>query len=144
MNAPSAYSVALANSYMSSDRRKPRTPAQAVYYARRQIARINEWTATLTAETFEADERTRYAVERAFIALGEAIKDLSRSVDLNALDAGGPWREPARFRDFLAHDYDDQVIPTLLWKTITLSLASLDAALERIEPAVGGPFDPDA
>jgi len=93
---------------------------------------------------FEADERTRYAVERAFIALGEAVKDLARLVDLLQLDPTGPWREPARFRDFLAHQYDDQVIPTLLWKTITTDLDALDVALSRVEAALGGPFDPDA
>jgi uncharacterized protein with HEPN domain len=114
-----------------------------VYYARLQIQRITEWTSSLTAEAFESDQRTRYAVERAFIALGEAVKELSRAVDLNALDPGGPWKEPARFRDFLAHDYDDQVIPTLLWKTITTDLGELDAALTRIEALVG-PHNPNA
>ncbi len=98
----------------------------------------------MDAEAFAADERTRYAVERAFIALGEAVKDLAKAVDLNALNPNGPWREPARFRDFLAHDYDDQVIPTLLWKTIGSGLSDLDAALASIERAVGGPFDPNA
>jgi uncharacterized protein with HEPN domain len=101
---------------MSSKQRKPRSPAQAAYYARRQIARILEWTAPLTIDTFQADERTRYAVERAFIALGEAVKELVRTVNLSQLDPNGPWSEPARFRDFLAHDYDDQVIPSLTIK----------------------------
>lgn len=142
--APNACDAAQANSFMSSKRRKPRSPAQAAFYARRQIARIREWTATLSADGFAADERTRYAVERAFIALGEAVKELARAVDLSQLDPSGPWSEPARFRDFLAHDYDDQVVPILLWQTITTDLAHLDAALARVEPQVGGPFDPDA
>ncbi len=128
---------------MSSKRRKPRTPPQAVYYARLQITRINEWTAGSDISSFERDQRTRYAVERAFIAPGEAIKELSKAIDLTALDPGGPWSEPARFRDFLAHDYDDQVVPTLLWKTITTDLADLDAALARLEAHVG-PYDPEA
>jgi uncharacterized protein with HEPN domain len=93
---------------MSSEPRKTRTPAQAVHYARLQIARIDEWTAQLTFDQFQTDQRTRYAVERAFIALGEAIKDLAKSVDLAILDPAGPWSGPARFRDFLAHQYDDQ------------------------------------
>lgn len=129
---------------MSSRRRKARAPALAIYYARRQIARIREWTAPMTANSFQADERTRYAVERAFIALGEAIKDLGRAVNLRQLDPNGPWSEPARFRDFLAHDYDDQVIPSLLWNTITTDLAALDLALARVAAKVGGPVDPDA
>ncbi len=98
----------------------------------------------MDVDSFARDERTRYAVERAFIALGEAVKELAKAVDLNALNPHGPWREPARFRDFLAHDYDDQVIPTLLWNTISTGLSDLDAALLSIESAVGGPFDPNA
>lgn len=127
---------------MSSRPRKVRTPAQAVYYARLQIERIREWTASLTLEQFQNDQRTRYAVERAFIALGEAVKDLAKTVDLPALDPTGPWNEPARFRDFLAHQYDDQVIPTLMWNTITTDLSALDSALVRIESVVG-PYNPD-
>lgn len=128
---------------MSSERRKARTPAQSVYYARLQISRIEEWTKPLTLDQFQDDQRTRYAVERAFIALGEAVKDLAKAIDLHALDPAGPWSEPARFRDFLAHQYDDQVIPALMWNTITTDLSSLDQALARIENAVGGPYDPD-
>ena len=90
----------------------------------------------LDVEAYVADELRRYAVERAFIALGEVIKDLGRVVDLNALDPDGPWKEPARFRDFLAHDYDDQVIPDIVWATISDGLPELARALERIGVAV--------
>ena len=129
---------------MSSEPRKPRPPRQIIRQARLQISRIREWTAPLTAETFTADYRTRYAVERAFIALGEAVKDLARVIDLPALDPNGPWSEPARFRDYLAHDYDDQVIPTLVWNTIATDLSGLDEALARVELTLGGPNDPKA
>lgn len=128
---------------MSSSSRRTRPPAQSVYYARLQISRIKEWTAPLTLDQFEKDQRTRYAVERAFISLGEATKDLAKAADLAALDPNGPWAGPARFRDFLAHKYDDQVIPTLMWNTITTDLSALDEALARIESAVGGPYDPE-
>lgn len=128
---------------MSSKQRKARTPAQSIYYARLQIARINEWTHSLTLDQFQDDQRTRYAVERAFIALGEAVKDLAKATDLPSLDPAGPWSEPARFRDFLAHQYDDQVIPSLMWNTIMTDLLTLDQALARIENAVGGPYNPD-
>jgi hypothetical protein len=30
-----------------------------------------------------------------------------------------------------------------MWNTITTDLSSLDAALARIESAVGGPYDPN-
>ena len=117
---------------MSSDRRKSLPPEAIVERAKQQIILIFEWTAGLDVEAYVADELRRYAVERAFIALGEAIKDLSRIVDLQSLDPGGPWREPARFRDFLAHDYDDQVIPDVVWATISDGLPDLARALERV------------
>jgi uncharacterized protein with HEPN domain len=124
---------------MSSKPRKARTPAQAVYYARLQIARINEWTAALNLDQFQNDQRTRYAVERAFIALGEAIKDLAKGVDLPTLDPTGPWSGPARFRDFLAHQYDDQVIPTLMWNTIRTDLRRSTLRLRGSKARSAGP-----
>lgn len=122
---------------MSSDRRKPLPPEAILERAKQQIALINQWTMGLDVEAYVADELRRYAVERAFIALGEAVKDLSRVVDLHALDPGGPWKEPARFRDFLAHDYDDQVIPDIVWATISDGLPDLARALERVGVALG-------
>lgn len=121
---------------MSSDRRKSLPPEAIVQRAKQQIILIVQWTAGLNVEAYVADELRRYAVERAFIALGEAIKDLSRIVDLQSLDPEGPWREPARFRDFLAHDYDDQVIPDIVWATISDGLPELAAALERVGVAL--------
>ena len=124
---------------MSSDRRKPLPPEAIIERALQQIALINRWTTGLDVEEYVADELRRYAVERAFIALGEAVKDLSRVVDLNTLDPEGPWKEPARFRDFLAHDYDDQVLPDIVWATISDGLPDLEQALTRVDGVLGRP-----
>jgi len=35
-------------------------------------------------------------------------------------------------------------VPSLVWNTITTGLGVLDEALARVEPLIGGPFDPDA
>lgn len=77
--------------------------------ARKRIRQTRDWTQGLTAEDYAANPLLQAAVERNFIAIGEAIRDLARSVDLFALDPTGPWREPIRFRDFLAHTYSDAV-----------------------------------
>ena len=122
---------------MSSDRRKPLPPEAIIDRAKQQIVLIHQWTAGLDVEAYVADELRRYAVERAFIALGEDVKDLSQVVDLQALDPDGPWKEPARFRDFLAHDYDDQVIPDIVWATISDGLPDLARALARVGLALG-------
>jgi len=48
----------------------------------------------------------------------------------------GPWVDPVRFRHFLAHDYDDQAVPPLVWATIVHDLPELDGALVDLEAAI--------
>lgn len=124
---------------MSSKRSKI-TPAEMAHHARRRIALIHDWTKGDTEESYLANEERQAAIERNFIAIGEAIKDLSRAVDLVSLDPQGPWREPAQFRDFLAHQYEEGVSHPDVWRTIHVDLPVLDAALARIEPLIGGPW----
>jgi uncharacterized protein with HEPN domain len=118
--------------------------AQIAYFARRRIARIIRATENDTLETYIENEERKDAVERNFIAIGEALKDLARVARLADLDPSGPWSEPAQFRDILAHNYDDKISHYSVFETIRKRLPELDAALARIEPLVGGPYDPDA
>jgi len=118
---------------MPSKRRKP-TPAETARHARRRIARIFAVTRNDTLDSYLGNEERQESVERNFIGVGEAIKDLARAVDLPALDPAGPWREAARFRDFLAHQYEQGVSHPDVWRTIQEDLPVLDAALARIEP----------
>ena len=122
---------------MSSDRRSL-TPTEILSHARRRIALIRAWTAGDSMETYLANEEWQHAVERDFIGIGEAIKELGKVVDLEAVDPKGPWREPARFRDFLAHQYEDGVSHPDVWTTIREDLPELDAALSRVETALRG------
>ena len=120
---------------MSSERKKP-DPRQTVRQARRRIASIFAWTFADTEASYLANDERQAAVERNFIAIGEAIKDLLRVVDLAKLDPNGPWRESARFRDFLAHQYDEGVSHPDVWRTIKDDLPVLDEALARLEALV--------
>lgn len=129
---------------MSSERRSKVTPAEMVYHARRRIAMIVTWTKADTEESYLDNEERQAAVERNFIAIGEAIKDLARSHDLSAIDPTGPWRQPARFRDFLAHQYEEGVSHPDVWRTIQDDLPVLDASLKKLEPLLGGPWQPEA
>lgn len=117
-------------------RRKQLQPAEIIGHVRRRIGRIRTMTALDTLETYLANQERQDAVERNFIAIGEAIKDLSNVVDLATLDPSGPWREPARFRDFLAHRYEEAVSHPDVWRTIQDDLPELEAALERLELAL--------
>ncbi len=128
---------------MSSKRRSKITPAEMVHHARRRIAMIVAWTKSDTEESYLGNEERQAAVERNFIAIGEAIKDLTRAKDLATIDPQGPWRQPARFRDFLAHQYEEGVSHPDVWRTIQDDLPVLDASLERLEPLLGGPWLPE-
>lgn len=111
-------------------------PLAIIAAARLHISRIREWTADITLAAYEADVRTRYACERAFIAIGEALGDLGGKVSLTELAPSRPWVDPVRFRHFLAHDYDDQAVPPLVWDTIVHDLPELDSALIELEEAL--------
>ncbi len=83
-----------------------------------------------------ANDERQAAVERNFIALGEAIKDLSKTVDLKGLGFEGPWKDAAGFRDFLAHRYDEGVSHPEVWNTILNDLPIIDAALVTIDASL--------
>lgn len=61
-----------------------------IHHARRRIALILKWTKTDNEATYLANDERQAAVERNFIAIGEAIKDLTKSLDLPTLDPTGP------------------------------------------------------
>ncbi len=113
-----------------------RAPFEIIAATRHHIALVAEWTASMDATAYQADPRTRYACERAFIAIGEALGDLRGKIDLVELAPGGPWAEAGRLRHFLDHDYDDQAIPPLVWATITHDLPELDAALAALQAVI--------
>jgi uncharacterized protein with HEPN domain len=110
----------------------PMTPLEIIGHARRRIEQVRRWTATDTEATYLANEERQAAVERNFIALGEAIKDLSKAIDLKELGFEGPWKDAAGFRDFLAHRYDEGVSHPEVWNTIINDLPIIDAALAEV------------
>lgn len=72
-----------------------------------------------------ADRKTRYAIERAFIALDSAIRDVPASL---LQTHGIPASMIAGFRNMLAHTYDDLLDERVIL-TIRVDLPALDAAL---------------
>ena len=69
-----------------SSRRKRLSPTEIIGAVRLRIARIRARTANDTLDSYLANTERQDAVERNFIAIGEAIKDLSKMLDLAALD----------------------------------------------------------
>lgn len=80
---------------------------------------------------FTADIKTQYAVIRAMGIIGEAVKKLPPEVRERHPEI--PWREMARTRDVLVHDYLS-IRPDSLWLTITRDLPPLP---EKLRPLLG-------
>jgi uncharacterized protein with HEPN domain len=112
--------------------RKPKlTTIQIVCLARSWIADVQEWTANSTAESFSGNSQMQAAAHRAFMAIGEAIKDLPPSLLEHEPDV--PWNDAIGLRNVLAHDYFEGIEQRTVWVTIKEDLPVLDAALARLE-----------
>lgn len=83
----------------------------------------------MTLEAYLADERTRYAVMRAYDIMGEAVGHLPQ--ELKTANPDIPWATMAAVRNRIAHAYfgiDD----TILFATINEELTELLPRLEAL------------
>lgn len=99
--------------------------ALAILAARENVRLIQLWAADRDLDMLRADTLVRYAIERAFIGIDAAMKDIPAS-DLAA--HGIPAGMIAGFRNALAHTYDD-ILDERVILTIREDLPALDAVL---------------
>src|SRR5262245_24899902 len=78
------------------------------------LRRISQFTAD-GHDAFLKDEKTQFAVIRAYEVTGEIIKRLPQP--LRDCYPNINWRQLIGFRDFLAHNYDE-VILEFVWKAV--------------------------
>ncbi|MBI5522694.1 MAG: DUF86 domain-containing protein [Desulfarculus sp.] len=78
---------------------------------------------------FLADLKTQYAVIRALGIIGDAVKKLPP--EFRAAHPEIPWKDMAKTRDVLIHDYL-RVDLDVLWDTITRDLPPLAAKLRPL------------
>jgi len=86
------------------------------------IATILEFTRGYNFEQYEADLKTRHAVERNFEIIGEAVSRIPE--DYKASHPQIEWRIIKDFRNFMIHDYfgiNNQIV----WDTIQFRLPEL-------------------
>jgi uncharacterized protein with HEPN domain len=86
------------------------------------ISAILEYTAGYTAEKYEADLKTRHAVERNFEIIGEAASRIPSDYKLQHPHI--EWRIIKDFRNFIIHDYFG-INHQIVWDTIQFRLPTL-------------------
>ncbi len=86
------------------------------------ILAILEYTKDYTLEKYEADLKTRHAVERNFEIIGEAASRVPQ--DFKDLHPHIEWRIIKDFRNFIIHDYFG-INHQIVWDTIEFRLKDL-------------------
>ena len=87
-------------------------------------------TGGLSADEFESDERTFYAVVKCVEVVGEAAAQIGRPA-LTDLDDAMPWADVIRMRNILVHEYAG-ISAATVFDTVTLSMPVLLSHIERL------------
>lgn len=98
--------------------------------AQQAAERIARFTTEKSFANYEADDYLRFAVERQFEIVGEALKQLSRLDPVKAANIAQLPRIVA-FRNVLIHGYAS-VDNRIVWGVIEASLQSLRTSLSRL------------
>ena len=104
---------------------EPRLPLRDI---REAIGAIEEFTAGMDFNSFQADGKTAAAVERKLLVISEAAIRLGSEAD--QLCAGIPWRDIRGFGNWLRHQYD-RVDLRAVWKAVTDDLPPLKESVIR-------------
>lgn len=83
----------------------------------------------MTFDEFAQDDKTAFAVVRAFEVIGEAAKRIPDQVCEQYPNI--PWHEMARMRDKLIHHYFG-VDLSVVWKTANEDLPALEPLLAQV------------
>ncbi len=96
----------------------------------REAESIKEFIGGYTLEDYVSDKKTRFAVERCFEIIGEAMTRLAR-VDTEILQLIRNYRAIKSFRNILAHAYD-HIDDKLVWGVIESDLDHLIEDVKRL------------
>jgi uncharacterized protein with HEPN domain len=106
-----------------------RTPEALLTDITESIKRIHLYIGTMTYAEFLKDTKTQDAVVRNIEIIGEAVKKLPES--FTQANAAIPWKDMARTRDKLVHDYFG-LNYDILWNIITEDLPKVLSTLKNL------------
>lgn len=112
-------------------------PAKYLWDAIRSAARIERFTQNRTFDDYLSDEMFRFAVERQFEIIGEALGALRRIAPALAAEVPN-LNQIVAFRNILVHMYSE-IGNDKVWNTIERDLPTLRATLERLLAEQPGP-----
>lgn len=95
---------------------------------------VRDFAAGVTFDSYVADRRLQFAVERGLEILGEAAHQVSSG--FRDAHAEIPWRGIVGQRHVLAHEYGE-INPERIWRVVTERLPELIRSLEPLVPGDG-------
>jgi uncharacterized protein with HEPN domain len=90
---------------------------------------IRKFSEGLNYDSFVSDKKTVYAVVRAVEIIGEATKNIPKSIKDKYPDV--PWRKMAGMSDRLIHEYAG-VDLEILWEVVKTDVPPLELMLQKI------------
>jgi len=93
------------------------------------ILKIIRYTHGYTFSEYDADDKTREAVERNFEIIGEAASRLPQSLKDSSPEV--EWRIIKDFRNFIIHEYFG-INHQIIWNTIQLRLPELLSKIKAL------------
>ena len=93
------------------------------------IEKIEQFISNMDYQDFVKDDKTNYAVIRAFEIIGEASKEIPDELKEEYDEI--PWKEMDAMRDKLIHSYFG-VDLEVVWKTIEEDISTLKPLIQKI------------
>lgn len=106
-----------------------RTQRQYLVDVLEAMAAAEQFVAGKSVDDLDEDLKLRWAVERAFSIIGEAVKKID--ADLKARYPQIPWRDIAGMRDVVVHGYW-AVRRDVIWNTIQNRFPREKPLLQRV------------